>query len=354
VLDAAVRLADVGGVRAPLAVYDLVVALIGIGLCGDLVRARWSEAAVTGLVVDLGVPSHGAQLRGRLARALGDPTVEVGYRLPDRDGYVDDAGRPLEIAAPGAGRALLPIEVDGERVAVLVHDAAVVADPALRRAVSAAMRLALENARLQADVRSRLAAVAASRRRIVQASDDQRRRLERDLRNGPERRLARVADLLEEAGPPFLESCAGLAAARAELREFARGVHPSALTEGGLRAAVDELAARSPVPVRVVGSPGSFELPIEAAAYFVCSESLANVAKYARASHVRIELAERDAGLHVIVVDDGIGGADASRGSGLHGLADRVDALGGRLRVESPPGRGTTVAAVIPVTRDQG
>jgi signal transduction histidine kinase len=114
------------------------------------------------------------------------------------------------------------------------------------------------------------------------------------------------------------------------------------LTSSGLRAALDELAARSPVAVRVVGPPRSFPLPIEAAAYFVCSEALANVAKYAHASQVRIEVAERDTRVYVTVADDGIGGADASRGSGLRGL------------VESPPGVGTNVSAEIPLAPDQG
>jgi signal transduction histidine kinase len=345
VVDAAARLAGFGGGRAPLVAYDLVVALLGLGLCVDVLSGRWSGAAVTGLVVDLGAPSSGARLRDRLARALGDPTLEVGYWLPEQRGYVDEAGRPLEVGTPPTGRAVLPIDADGERVAVLVHDASVVDDPSLRRAVAVATRLAFANARLQADVRTRLAAVAASRRRIVQASDEQRRRLERELRDGPERRLARMAGLLAEAGAPFAESRASLAAARTELREFARGMHPLTL---------DELAARSPVAVRVVGPPRSFPLPIEAAAYFVCSEALANVAKYAHASQVRIEVAERDTRVYVTVADDGIGGADASRGSGLRGLVDRIDALGGRLSVESPPGVGTNVSAEIPLAPDQG
>ena len=354
IVDAAARLAGLGGGVAPLVAYDVVVALIGLGLCADLVYGRWAEGTVTGLVVDLGDQSSGARLRDRLARALGDPTLEVGYWIADRSGYVDEAGRPLDLEVPLAGRTVLPIDDDGERIAVIVYDGSVLDDLVLRRAVSSAARLAFANARLQADIQTRVAEVSASRRRIVQASDEQRRRLELELREGPERRLAHVTELLADSGASFSEARVGLAAARAELREFARGMHPATLTDGGLRAAVDELAERSPVPVRVVGEPKSFPLPVEAAVYFVCSEALANVAKYARASRVRIELSDRGASARITVADDGIGGADASRGSGLRGLGDRVAALGGRLSVDSRPGRGTTLVAEIPLDADQG
>ena len=190
--------------------------------------------------------------------------------------------------------------------------------------------------------------VEASRRRIVEASDEQRGRLERELREGAERRLARVAELLADSGEPLADVRAGLGAARAELREFARGMHPATLTERGLGASVRELAGRSPVTVEVAVPPARFAPAIEAAAYFVCAESLTNVAKHAGASQVRIGITQEDGWLTVVVADDGTGGADPSRSSGLRGLSDRVEALGGRLAVDSPPGGGTRVMAALP------
>jgi signal transduction histidine kinase len=198
------------------------------------------------------------------------------------------------------------------------------------------------------------AAYAAARRRIVQAADTQRRGLERRLHGGAEQRLGHVAELLSDSGPPLAEVAVGLAAARAELREFARGVHPAALVEGGLAAAVTELAQRSPVPIQVTAPSGRLPAAVEAAAYFVCSEALANIAKYARASRASVRLETDDGVLVVEVADDGAGGADPAGGSGLRGLADRVEALGGRIRVDSPPGRGTRLTAQLPLAEATG
>jgi signal transduction histidine kinase len=208
--------------------------------------------------------------------------------------------------------------------------------------------LAVSNARLQAEVRGRVAAVEASRRRILEASDRQRQLFEQELREGPERRLARVASLLDESVQPLEDVGDALVAAQAELQEFARGMHPGTLTEHGLKAAVGELAEQSPLPVDVLFSGQRSPPAVEAAAYFVCSESLANVAKYARASRVQIEIAREGRRLTVAVSDDGVGGADPSTGSGLRGLEDRVATLGGRLSVASPPGGGTRVAVELP------
>jgi len=241
-----------------------------------------------------------------------------------------------------------PIEESGRRIAVLVHDLAVLDDPALLSAAGSAARLAVSNARLQAEVGTRVGEVEASRRRIVEASDEQRDRLERELREGAERRLAHVAELLADCGEPLADVRVGLDAARAELREFARGMHPAMLTERGLGASVRELAGRSPVAVEVAVPSARFPPAIEAAAYFVCAESLTNVAKHAEASQVRIAITQGNGRLTVVVADDGIGGADRSRSSGLRGLADRVEALGGRLAVDSPPGGGTRVMAELP------
>jgi signal transduction histidine kinase len=345
-LSAATRIDGVNAERAVLFAYDLVVLIIAVGLFADLLWGRWAQAAMTGLVVDLGDPVGTGPLRNSLARALGDPTLVVAYRLPDRTGYVDEAGRPVELPTLGGGRAVTSIDEDGIRIAVLVHDTAVLDDPELVSAVAAATRLAISNARLQAEVLARVAEVAASRRRIVEAGDEQRRRLERELRQGAAGRLARVADLVVDIDPELEHQ---LADTQADLAEFARGIHPATLTEHGLGAALRELATRSPLPVEIAAPAERFQAPVEAAVYFVCSEALANVAKYADATRVGIRVACEEERLTVEVADDGVGGADPSVGSGLRGLADRVEALGGRLRVESPPRSGTRVLAELPV-----
>jgi signal transduction histidine kinase len=243
---------------------------------------------------------------------------------------------------------ITPIDEDGKRVAVLVHDAAVLDDPALVSAVSAATRLAVSNSALQADVRARVAEVEASRRRIVEAADAQRARLEQELRDGAERRLARVAALLTSESS-LADVSASVEAAQLELRELALGLHPRSLVEGGLAAALADLAERAHVEVQVSVSAERLPARVEAAAYFVCSEAVTNVEKHARASLATISVARDGPSLVLRIADDGVGGADPSRGSGLQGLADRVEALGGRLVVESPGGGGTRLLAEVPV-----
>jgi signal transduction histidine kinase len=345
-LGAAARLAGASNDRAALFGYDLVVLLIAVSLFADLLWGRWTQASVTGLVVDLGEPGAAGTLRDRLARTLGDPTLVIGYWLPEDDRFVDEAGRPVELPATGAERAVTPIEQDGRRVAALVHDMAVLDDPGLISAVASATRLAVANAQLQAEVRDRVAEVEASRRRIVEAADTQRRRLEQELRAGAEQRLARVAELVSEVD---LELERQLGEAQAELRTFASGIRPATLTEAGLAAAARELGERSPVPVEIDALSERFPAPVEAAAYFVCSEALANAAKYADASRLSVRIEHDDQKLMLSVEDNGVGGADPSAGTGLRGLTDRVEALGGGLRLESPPGHGTRVVVELPI-----
>jgi signal transduction histidine kinase len=346
VLDAALRLADVGRGRVLLTVYDVAVCLVATVLFLNLVRRRWAQATVTGLVVDLGEPDTAGTLRDRLARTLGDPTLVVGYWLVEQNAYVDETGRQVQLPAAADERGVTSIMENGAQIAVLIHDAAVLDDPELVSGVAAATRLAVSNARLQVEVQARLVEVEASRRRIVEAADEQRRRLELELRGGAQRRLGRVAELVADVGPGLGDQ---LRAAQAELQEFARGIHPALLTEGGLVAAVRELAARCPVAAEVRVPSERFPAPVEAAAYFVCSEALANAAKHADATQVRIGIVRTDARLEIEIADDGIGGADLSAGSGLRGLADRVESLGGQLRLASAPGGGTLLTAWLPI-----
>jgi signal transduction histidine kinase len=191
--------------------------------------------------------------------------------------------------------------------------------------------------------------VAASRRRLVEAADEEQRRLGDELHAGAEHRLAAIADRLAVLDGPVAAGLAtGVAEARAELRAFAHGIRPRTLTEHGLGAALAELASRAAPPVALHADAPRCAPSHEAAAYFVCSEALANVAKYAAATHVEITVARVGDRLRVAVADDGVGGADAALGSGLRGLADRVEALGGALRVDSRPGRGTRLEAELP------
>ena len=199
----------------------------------------------------------------------------------------------------------------------------------------------------------------ASRARLVEAGDAARRRLERDLHDGAQSRLValsltlriargrvkddeQLAELLDGAQEELRTSLA-------ELRELARGIHPAVLTERGLEPALQSLVARAPVPVTVEASDARLPGPVESAAYFVVSEALANVAKYAHATHASVTVAQTNGDLTVEVVDDGVGGADVARGSGLRGLEDRLAALDGSLSLDSPAGRGTTLRAHIPV-----
>jgi signal transduction histidine kinase len=343
--------------RQALWAYDIVIACLAVTLLIDLLRGRWAEAVLADLVVDLGREADTRTLRHELGRALGDRFLVLGYWLAEEGRYVDEAGLPIELPEPGAGKAVFPIVGDGKPVAVLVHDEAVIEDPALVEAVASAARIAVSNAGLHAEVRARVIELAASRRRIVDAADAQRRRLEQELREGAERRLAGVASLLEEARRDADQPAAlkvaeveeELRAARTELHAFAQGIHPSALTDGGLDAALPQLIARAGMRVELELSVGPLPPAVEAAVYFLCSEALANAAKHAEATTMTIDVDGSGGRLLVTISDDGVGGADPARGSGLRGLADRIEAVGGRLSVESLPGRGTRLLAQIPI-----
>jgi signal transduction histidine kinase len=345
--------------EAVLLGYELALIAVALGLLLQLLRAPWERAAVGDLVVELGGMSSGT-LRDALARALGDPTLRVGYWLPGAEIYVDAAGDQVELPEPGASRAVTRVERDRQPLAALVHDPAVLDDPGLVDGVAAATRLAAANARLHAEVRAQLAELVTSRRRLLEAGDEERRRLEQRLREGAVKRLEALAESLTRvrsaAGPKSgdgIDQAQGqLRRALVDLHDLALGLHPRELGEGGLEGAMGALAARTPVPVELEVSPGRMGAEAEAAAYFLCSEALTNIAKYASASRVTIRIAAANGLLQVAVADDGIGGADPARGSGLRGLRDRVETLGGTLCVESGRGLGTRLEAAIPLTDD--
>jgi signal transduction histidine kinase len=337
-------------------VSDVAYAAIPIAFLVGLLRTRLARSAVADLVVELGSLPPPGQLRDAIARCLGDPSLELLFWLPDAERYVDGAGNARDPDQP-PGRAVTVLEHDDKRLAALVHDAALLDEPELLQGVGAAASLALENARLQAELRAQLAEVRASRARIVQAGDAERRRLERDLHDGAQQRLLGIRLALqlargqigdERAFTELLaEADAEVVDALEELRALARGIHPAILTDEGLAPALDALARRASVPVAVAICRGRHPAPVEAAAYFVAAEALANVAKHAHASRVAIELSRANGDVVIAVADDGIGGADTG-GAGLRGLRDRVEALDGRLQVDSPPHGGTRVTAALP------
>jgi len=340
---------------ATLLAYEVMLCALAAGLLVGLVRWPWERADVTDLVVELGEARSGP-LRDELARALGDPSLLVGYWLPDARTFVDAAGRPLAVPDPGSGRAATMVERDGQPVAVLVHDPAVLSDPGLAEAVSSAAGLAVANARLQAELRVKLTETAESRRRILEAGDEERGRLERQLQEGAQRRLSDLAAGLSLAR----QSCVGQATAeriaRAErqlartqedLDRLARGLHPRELSEQGLGSALGALADAVPLQVVLTVSVVGISPALAECVYFVCSEALANVAKHASASAVQISVNARAGMITVEVADDGVGGADV-QGPGIRGLIDRVETLGGTLTVLSESGRGTRLTAEIP------
>jgi PAS domain S-box-containing protein len=462
------------------------VALVPFAYLAALLRTRLARGAVTRLVLELSGAQAPGRLREAIGRALRDPSLQVAYWLPERETYVDVHGAEVRLPAEGSGRAVTVVERDGRRVAALVHDPSLAEQRALVEGVAAAAGLALENERLQADLRARLeqlsasearlralvdasplaiveterdgrvtfwnraaeelfgwtaeealgreisflhpesdpdpnwirrrlaagepvatgetvrrrkdgtlvdvaisaapirgadgelvrrmavasdiserkrieAELRASRARIVEATDQARRRLERNLHDGAQQRLValslalRMATAQLHSSPQAAEEILAAASeelsqALEELRELARGIHPAVLIDRGLEAALEALAGRSPVPVDVHVELAS-RLPeqVEVAAYYVVSEALANVAKYAGASSVIVTVGQENGTARVDVVDDGVGGADPLHGSGLRGLADRVEALDGHLVVTSEPGRGTRVHAEIPL-----
>jgi signal transduction histidine kinase len=324
-----------------------------------LLRARMIQTGAVGqLIARMGEEPRRGQLRDELARALGDPSIELIYWLPDDERFVDARGRTAQLPAPGSGRGMTRIERDGTLVAAIVHDA-LSFDKELD-SIGAAAGMAIENERLDAELRAKVAELRASRSRMLRIGLEERRRLERDLHDGAQQRLVSMAlnmrlarDRMRDdpaAAERMLDGAgAELEAALEELRELARGIHPAVLSDRGLDAALETLARRAPLPVEL-NRDSRERLPesIELAAYFVVSEALTNVAKYADASHAKVNVARRNGKLLVEVTDDGVGGADPDNGTGLRGLADRLAVIEGRLEVESPPGAGTTIRAKIP------
>jgi signal transduction histidine kinase len=336
---------------------DVAFAAIPLGFLVGLLETRMHRAAVANLVVELGSARQPGEVQDAIARSLADPSLELAFWLPEQGRYVDVDGRGTTVAGR-PGRAVTLLEHGANRIAALVHDPALLDDPELVRAVGAAATLALENSRLQAELRAQLAEVGASRARLVEATDAERRRLERDLHDGAQQRLlgirlalklarGRLADGGTDLDQLLAEADIEAADALAELRALARGIHPAVLTDEGLPGALAALARRLPVPVELTVDTDRLPAAVEATAYFVTAEALANVVKHAHALRATVAVIRANGRLILEIADDGIGGAD-ERAAGLRGLRDRVEALDGEVRITSPPGRGTHLSAAIP------
>ena len=341
----------------------MIISVVGlsipVAIAVVLVRGRRARVRVADLVVGLSRDGL-ADPRAGLRKALADPSVQLLRWSPEREQYVDDEDGSVVLPDDDA-RAATVLDADGRHLGALVHDRALLEEPELLTSVAAAARLALHNEQLADEVRSQLEQVQASRRRLVEVADAERRRLERDLHDGAQQYLLAVrmqAQLAqrraEAARDPELARELAIVTEHAttaleQLRSLARGIRPPLLTEAGLAAALNSQAERFPLPVDIeVDIAGRLDDAVEATAYFVVSEALTNVLKYADASRVRLSASTGGGTLELTITDDGRGGAAPREGTGLIGLLDRLEALGGTLDVVSPPGSGTTLVARIP------
>jgi signal transduction histidine kinase len=336
-----------------------VVGIAPVAFLIGLLDAKLARSSVGDLVVELDADPNPPELRDALARALGDPSLTLVYWLPEFECWADHDGRPVALPEPDSARATTLIDRDGQHLAALLHNPSLRDEPELLNAVTAAAAIALENGRLHVELRARVEELKGSRQRVIDAGQQERRRLERNLHDGAQQRLIALSlelgQLEERLGADPVarsrldQARSEIALSLEELRDVARGIHPAVVSGHGLAVGLESLAARAPVPVRLdVELDGRVDERIEVAAYYVVCESLANVGKHARASSASVAVSRANGELVVEVVDDGVGGADSESGTGLRGLADRVEALGGRLRVWTPRGEGTRVRADIP------
>jgi PAS domain S-box-containing protein len=353
-------LTDVLGAVALLGTPAVSVGFL-IGLVSSRARAARALGKLSGV---LGRPSA-KQLQDVIAEAVDDPSLEIVYRTSgDPAEWVDDRGRPVALPDASRTRATTEIRSGGVPVAALVHDAALADAPVMTEVAHGFAQMALQNQRLETELRSSLRELQASRSRIMSAADQERRRIERDLHDGAQQRLLALTIELELAGD-LVNSDPGKGAARlrelvqdahaamAEIRSLAHGLYPSLLVERGLVGALSEAAAASPLPTTLTTrGVGRYPPEIEGAVYFCCLEALQNAAKHAEgASSAAITVWEEEAAVHFEVLDDGAGVAEgyAGHGAGLTNMRDRLGAMGGTLAIESNFGRGTRALGAVPV-----
>ena len=340
------------GARAVLVAERLALSAFPLALLAGMVRTRLARSRVADLARAVDDVTDPVELEALVGQALGDPGAQLAFRSPTLDRLIDSAGQPL---AEREGVRLAPIRWEtGDQLGAIAHDPAV--DQSLVAAVAATVAMAVRNESLRAELRRQLHQVTISRQRLAEATVVERRRIERDLHDGAQQGLLALAASLSsvrlEADGAMTRRLdaiiSDLQSVIDELRDLARGVHPPVLSDRGLVPAIESLAERSAITVSVAGAVPRCRPVVEAAAYFVVAEGLTNAARHADASAVTIVVGVLDGRLTVSVSDDGCGGADISDGTGLQGLADRIEALGGTVDVISPPGVGTTIEATVP------
>ncbi|MEV5962997.1 histidine kinase [Kribbella sp. NPDC051952] len=343
------------------AVRNITFAALGlapIAFLLGLLDARLARTDVGALLMELRAHPT-SDLREPLARALRDPSLALAYWLPQYDTWADPDGRSITLRGAEEGRATRVIYRDHEPIIALEFDRSLEDERELLDAVAAAAGIALENSRLQVELRARLQELQGSRARVIDAGQKERQRLERNLHDGAQQRLVALALELQliarsskddpETSARLLQAKSEVTASLDELRAVARGIHPAVLTGHGLAVALESLAAQAAVPVELdVTVDGRLAERIEVAAYYVVSESLTNIGKHANATVATVRVSQAADAIVVEVADDGVGGADTEGGTGLRGLADRVEAIGGRLRIWSPAGQGTRLEAEFP------
>jgi len=343
-------------------VFPLFLVALPAGFLVGLLRSGLDMSSVGDLVVKLSGGLAPERLQPALAQALHDPSLEVAYWLPTQEWFADLEGRRIELPTADSERAVSVLGDASRPVAALVYDSSLVHEGQLVDAAAAAVRLALENARLQVQLRAQLEEVRQSRARLVEAADSERQRVERDLHDGAQQQLVTLLLSMQVTKTEALRNSdletaelvdanmAALKQALQELRELARGIHPTILTQAGLVPAIRSLTERCPMPVEVTEELGDVRLapPLEAALYFVVSEAITNAVKHSKGRRMCVSIGRR-LGLAIVEIsDDGVGGADLSVGSGLRGLTDRVAAVGGHLVVKSDHAGGTTIHAEVP------
>jgi signal transduction histidine kinase len=362
-LIAAYVAAVVGAAATPVfgRVAWFALAAIPVAVLVVFIQRRLAQGAVAGLMVELGGRGGAVDLRGALSRALGDPSLALAYWFAAESRYVDADGSPVELPDADTGRRTTVIERDGQPVAALIHDPALQYNAGLVDSVCAAAGLSLDNERLAAELRARLAELQASRARLVETADTERRRIERNLHDGAQQQLVALKISLGLArqlvtGPPeaadlLTQTERQAADALEELRELARGIYPPVLADLGLRAALEAQARKAALPVTVEAADlGRYPQQMEAAVYFCVLEALQNIAKYAQAAAARVTLCHDGQCLVFTVEDDGTGFDPATTplGTGLRGISDRLGALGGTMDIASTPGQGSRVTGRVP------
>lgn len=344
------------------AVQLLVLGGIPLAFGHGIIRGGFAK---TGELEELGSwlgAAGGARsaLAAALARALGDPTATLSFWLPRHGVFVNEDGSPAPLEAQGANRGQEEIVLGTRKVGAIAYDKTVVEEPALVRAAGQVVAIAVDRERLTVELQESYGALQRSRERLVDTADRERRRIARDLHDGLQMQLVLLAleaqNLAKSAGADAAAAerathlRQGIDAAAAELRQLVHAVMPAALIERGLAAAAEDLADRMPIPttLELQLDGGPLSSAVEHTAYFVLAEALSNALKHSQASQIQVRLADGDGWLRLSVHDDGMGGADLHTGTGLRGMGDRVDVLGGFLELSSAPGEGTLIKVDLP------